>query len=52
MYFGLEQKRPHTLEEIGDQLNLTRERIRQIKDKAIKRLQYVSRSHALRTFLG
>ena len=51
LYFGLEQKRPLTLEEIGEQLSLTRERIRQIKEKAIKRLRHVSRSRALRIFL-
>ncbi|GAI72862.1 unnamed protein product, partial [marine sediment metagenome] len=39
-------------EEIGEQLSLTRERIRQIKEKAIKRLRHVSRSRALRTYLG
>ncbi|MFC1732520.1 RNA polymerase sigma factor RpoD/SigA [candidate division KSB1 bacterium] len=52
LYFGFEQEHPLTLEEIGEQLSLTRERIRQIKEKAIKRLQHVSRSRALRTYLG
>jgi len=52
LYFGFEQDHPLTLEEIGELLSLTRERIRQIKEKAIKRLRHVSRSHALRTYLG
>ncbi len=52
LYFGFGQDHPWTLEEIGELLNLTRERIRQIKEKAIKRLQHVSRSRALRTYLG
>jgi RNA polymerase primary sigma factor len=52
LYFGFEQDHPLTLEEIGELLSLTRERIRQIKEKAIKRLRHVSRSRALRTFLG
>jgi RNA polymerase primary sigma factor len=52
LYFGFEQDHPLTLEEIGEQLSLTRERIRQIKEKAIKRLGHVSRSGALRTYLG
>ena len=52
LYFGFEQDHPLTLEEIGEQLSLTRERIRQIKEKAIKRLRHVSRSRVLRTYLG
>jgi len=51
LYFGFEQDHPLTLEEIGEQLSLTRERIRQIKEKAIKRLRHVSRSRVLRTYL-
>ena len=51
LYFGFKQDHPLTLEEIGEQLSLTRERIRQIKEKAIKRLRHVSRSHVLRTYL-
>ncbi len=51
LYFGFGQEHPMTLEEIGELLNLTRERIRQIKEKAIKRLQHVSRSRALRIYL-
>jgi RNA polymerase primary sigma factor len=52
LYFGLDQEHPLTLEEIGEQFNLTRERVRQIKEKAIKRLRHASRSRALRTYLG
>ncbi|MFC1563786.1 RNA polymerase sigma factor RpoD/SigA [candidate division KSB1 bacterium] len=52
LYFGFDQVHPLTLEEIGEQLSLTRERIRQIKEKAVNRLRHVSRSHALRTYLG
>ncbi len=40
------------LEEIGDHLNLTRERIRQLKERAIHRLRHATRAHLLRTFLG
>ncbi len=52
LYFGLDQEHPLTLEEIGEQFNLTRERVRQIKEKAIKRLRHASRSRLLRTYLG
>jgi RNA polymerase primary sigma factor len=52
LYFGLGQRHPLTLEEIGEHFNLTRERIRQIKEKALQRLRYFSRSSALRKFLG
>ena len=41
-----------TLEEIGDRFGLTRERVRQIKEKAIRRLRHTSRSKNLKTFLG
>ncbi|RQV99609.1 MAG: sigma-70 family RNA polymerase sigma factor [Calditrichaeota bacterium] len=51
LYFGLGQDRPLNLEEIGERFNLTRERIRQIKEKAIRRLRHASRSHALRGYL-
>lgn len=51
LYFGLNGEQPLTLEEIGERFNLTRERIRQIKEKAIHRLQHFSRSKALRKFL-
>ncbi|MHC4690775.1 MAG: sigma-70 family RNA polymerase sigma factor [Planctomycetota bacterium] len=51
LYFGLGDEHPLTLEEIGDRFNLTRERIRQIKEKALRRLRHASRSRALRPFL-
>ena len=51
LYFGLSDEHPLTLEEIGDRFNLTRERIRQIKEKALRRLRHASRSMALRAFL-
>ena len=49
-YFGLEGNASMTLEEIGDKLNLTRERVRQIKEKALNRLRHVSRARALQSF--
>jgi RNA polymerase primary sigma factor len=52
LYFGLGQEHPMTLEDIGERFNLTRERIRQIKEKALKRLRHASRSSALRKFLS
>jgi len=52
LYFGLDQEHSLTLEEIGGKFNLTRERIRQIKENAIRRLRHASRSKALRAFLG
>ncbi len=52
LYFGLEREHPLTLEEIGEKFSLTRERVRQIKEKAIRRLRHASRSRALRTYLG
>jgi RNA polymerase primary sigma factor len=51
-YFGLGMKHPLTLEEIGEELNLTRERVRQIKEKAIKRIQFTTRCKILRSYLG
>lgn len=51
LYFGLGHEAPLTLEEIGERMNLTRERIRQIKEKALRRLRFASRSKALRPFL-
>lgn len=50
-YFGLDGN-TLTLEEIGEKFNLTRERVRQIKEKAIRRLRHASRSKALRAYLG
>jgi RNA polymerase primary sigma factor len=51
LYFGLGKTRPLTLEEIGVTFNLTRERVRQIKYKAIRRLRHTSRSRQLRMYL-
>ena len=51
LYFGLEGV-TLTLEEIGEKFNLTRERVRQIKEKALRRLRHASRSKALRSYLG
>jgi RNA polymerase primary sigma factor len=52
LYFGLNGKHQHTLEEIGEEFNLTRERVRQIKEKAIKRLKNATRCRILKTYLG
>lgn len=52
LYFGISMKHPFTLEEIGEELELTRERVRQIKEKAIKRIQYTTRCRILKTYLG
>ncbi|HCC69599.1 MAG TPA: RNA polymerase subunit sigma [Bacteroidales bacterium] len=52
LYFGISMKHPLTLEEIGEELSLTRERVRQIKEKALKRIQYTTRSKILKTYLG
>jgi RNA polymerase primary sigma factor len=51
-YFGLNGNQPLTLEEIGEKFRLTRERVRQIKEKATRRLRHTSRSKTLRSFLG
>ncbi len=52
LYYGLNGEPPYSLEEIGKLFNLTRERVRQIKEKAIKRLKNTYRSNILRSFLG
>jgi RNA polymerase primary sigma factor len=52
LYFGLDSKQSLTLEEIGERFDLTRERVRQIKEKAIRRLKHASRSKILKTYLG
>lgn len=52
LYFGLEGDRPLTLEEIGEHFRLTRERVRQIKEKALRRLRHRSRLEPLRKYLG
>jgi RNA polymerase primary sigma factor len=50
--FGLNGKRPMSLKEIGNRYKLTKERIRQIEKKALKRLQHPSRSHTLRSYMA
>ena len=52
MYFGIDHDYALTLNEIGEEFGLTRERVRQIKEKAIRRLRHRSRSQKLRTYLG
>lgn len=52
LYFGIGQESSMTLEEIGMKFGLTRERVRQIKEKAIRRLRHASRSKTLRDYLG
>ena len=51
-YYGLNGRNPQTLEEIGEQYNLTRERVRQIKERAIRRLRKSNNRNSLRSFLG
>jgi RNA polymerase primary sigma factor len=51
LYFGLESQEPMTLEEIGSLLGITRERVRQIKEKALLRLRHASRARFLETFM-
>ena len=52
LYFGIGYEHPLTLEEIGEKFKLTRERVRQIKEKAIRKLRHHTRSRALRAYLG
>ncbi len=52
LYFGLNGSHMMTLEEIGETFDLTRERVRQIKEKAIRRLKHTSRSKILKSYLG
>lgn len=52
LYFGINRENSQTLEEIGERLNLTRERVRQIKEKALLRLRHSSRSKNLKVYLG
>jgi RNA polymerase primary sigma factor len=52
LFFGLSTNHPLSLEEIGEKFNLTRERVRQIKDKALQRLRHTSRSKILKSYLG
>ena len=51
-YYGIDQKQPMSLQEIGDSFGLTRERVRQIKEKGIRRLRHTSKSKVLKTYLG
>lgn len=52
MYYGLENYSKMTLEEIGEEMHLTRERVRQIKEKGIQKLRHISRARLLQKFLG
>jgi len=52
MYFGIDREYALTLNEIGEEFNLTRERVRQIKENAIRRLSHKSRSKNLKAYLG
>jgi len=52
LFFGLSTSQPLSLEEIREKFNLTRERVRQIKDKALQRLRHTSRSKILKSYLG
>jgi RNA polymerase primary sigma factor len=51
LFFGVNGKQEHTLGEISEEFNLSRERIRQIKEKAIRRLKYATRCRILKTYL-
>lgn len=52
LFFGLNGKTPHSLEEIGQKFSLTRERVRQIKEKAVRRLKVNSKCKLLKSYLG
>jgi RNA polymerase primary sigma factor len=52
MRFGLVDGRPRTLEEVGKEFNITRERIRQIEAKAMRKLRHPSRSRRLKDYMG
>jgi RNA polymerase primary sigma factor len=51
LYFGVNGKHTHSLGEIGEEFNLTRERVRQIKEMAIRRLKHSTRCRILKTYL-
>ena len=51
MRFGIGEKHDHTLEEVGQYFEVTRERIRQIEEKALRKLKYSSRAHKLKSFI-
>jgi RNA polymerase primary sigma factor len=51
-YYGLNGMKSHTLEEIGKELDLTRERVRQVKEKALKKLQNIHRNRLLKSYLA
>jgi RNA polymerase primary sigma factor len=51
LYYGLEGEEAMTLEEIGQQLGVTRERVRQIKERALARLRHISQARSLESFL-
>ena len=52
LYYGLDGSAPMTLAEIGERFDLTRERVRQIKEKGIRKLKNASRSKILKAYLG
>jgi RNA polymerase primary sigma factor len=52
MRFGIEMNTDHTLEEVGKQFDVTRERIRQIEAKALRKLRHPTRSEKLKSFVG
>lgn len=52
LYYGISNEQPMSLEEIGETFGLTRERVRQIKEKGIRRLRHTSKNKILKTYLG